>query len=170
MSSGTNTKDTLKRILSFLAGALLTFAVMSFTVVAKEKAQNEELTTALDASRFQAGRLLSAAKAQLEAREYEKARSSLATLFDKYPGSTESAVGKTLLAEVAEADQTANERWAMAMPVVRQKWTADRVAAIRAESEASRIQMENGLSDKVAQEWENTEAAIRKEWEATVQP
>jgi len=169
MSNTDGRKDFVKRIFSFLAGALLTFAVMSFTVVAKEKAQNADLTAALDASRYQAGRLLSDARAQLANREYEGARTSLGTLFEKYPGSTESAAGKVLFAEVAEANKAADAKWAKVLPDIKQKWTADRVAAIRGESEAARLQMEKGLSDKLAQEWENAKDAVRKDWEAASQ-
>lgn len=166
MSNGENTKVIVKRIATFLAGALLTFAVMSFTVVAKEKKQNEELTAALDASRYESGRLLSDAKAQLEGRDYERARTSLDTLFDRYPGSSESAEGKLLLVEIDAANAAADAKWAKASPALKQKWTEDRVAALRAESEAARAMMEDGLNDKIAQEWENSKDAVREEWEA----
>lgn len=166
MSNGDDKMIMLKRIATFLAGALLTFAVMNFTVVAKEKAQNEALTAELDASRYQAGRLLSDAKAQLESGEYERARSSLALLMDKHPGSAESSAGKKLLAEISDANTASDAKWAAALQGLKLKWTAERVAAIRAESEAARVLMENGLGDKIALEWETTKDAVRKEWEA----
>ncbi|MDY7028311.1 MAG: hypothetical protein SVR04_08450, partial [Spirochaetota bacterium] len=55
------------RIGLFVAGGLLVFAVMSFTVVNNAKKANVELTQTLDASRYEAGRLLADAKAQFEA-------------------------------------------------------------------------------------------------------
>lgn len=166
MSNGDDKMIVLKRIATFLAGALLTFAVMNFTVVAKEKARNEALTAELDASRYEAGRLLSDAQAQLESGEYERARTSLAALLDKHPGSAESSEGRKLLVEITDANAASDAKWAAALQGLKLKWTAERVAAIRAESEAARVQMENGMKDKIALEWENSKDAVRKEWEA----
>lgn len=165
MSDSNEKMVILKRIATFLAGALLMFAVMSFTVVANVKTRNEALAAELDASRYQAGRLLNDAKAQLESGEYEQARTSLAVLFEKHPGSEESSAGKMLLTEIADANAASDIRWAAAMQGLKAKWTEARIAAIRAESEAARVQMEKGLADKMAQEWENAKGTVRKEWE-----
>lgn len=158
-------KNIVNRVIAFLAGALVVFAVMNFTVVDSSKKQNAELTAALDASQFQAGRLVSEARAQLEDRDYEKARSSLALLFDKHPGSAESVDGKTLLAAIDMAEKTADAKWAAAEPAIKQKWVADRMAELRSESEAARVQMEKEIADKVTNEWDRSQVSIRREWE-----
>lgn len=43
----------IDRALAFLAGGRLVFAVMSFTVVNNINTENEELSEALDTSRFE---------------------------------------------------------------------------------------------------------------------
>lgn len=61
---------TLNRIVSFLAGGLLIFTIMSFSVVNKLKTQNTELAKALDTSIYEAGRLLADAKALFTAGDF----------------------------------------------------------------------------------------------------
>lgn len=87
----------LNRMVSFLVGGLLVFAVMSFTVVSSANAENEELAAALDTSRFEAERLLEDAKAQLSNRDYAEAEASLTALFANQPGSDEATEGRALL-------------------------------------------------------------------------
>ena len=76
----------IRCIISFLVGGLLVFAIMSLSVVNNLKAENAELTEALDTSRYEAGRLLEDAKAQLESGDYSEAKSTFKTLFEYYLG------------------------------------------------------------------------------------
>lgn len=166
MSNSDNVKIIVNRIVSFLAGALVMFAVMNITVVEQAKKKNVALAAELDASKYEAGRLLDQAKALLEANNYEQATASLTDLFDKHPGSAESVEGKALLALVEDSKEEADAKWSAAMPEVKQTWEADRMETLRAESETARIQMEKELSEKVAKEWEYSKENIRREWEA----
>ncbi len=71
-------KDNLlvNRIIALLVGGLLVFLVMTLTVVQTGKDDNAEMAIALDASRYEAGRLLDDAKAQLESKDYTAAKAS----------------------------------------------------------------------------------------------
>ena len=158
----------LNRVVSFLAGGLLVFAVMSFTVVDSAKKKNTELTAMLDASRYEAGRLFADAKAQLGSREYAKAKESLTMLFQKQPGSAESIDGKKLLAVVETAEKAADAKWAAAVVGMQKKWSADRAVELRAESEKTRTQMEKDMEDKIGREWETAMKKIKEEWLKTV--
>jgi hypothetical protein len=112
-----NQKNVLvNRIVSFLVGGVLVFAVMSFTVVRNARSENVGLTSALDSSRYEAGRLLADAEAELDAREYEAARASLEALFANQPGSEESVQGRLLLVTVNDRERNADARWEDALP------------------------------------------------------
>jgi hypothetical protein len=165
----TNEKRKLivNRIMSFLAGGLLVFAVMSFTVVNTAKSQNTKLTKQLDTSRYEAGRLLADAKMQLEAKDYTKAKESLATLFQNQPGSPETVEGQKLLVTVTKAQTDANAKWNAAMPGVRDKWTSAMAAEMLAKSDETRAQLEKGMNETITQEWEKAKAKVREDWEAS---
>jgi len=156
----------VNRVISFAAGALLMFVVMNFSVVNTAKKKNVELTAALDASRFEAGRLLGDAAAQLNARDYDKSRESLAILFERYPGSVESVDGKALLAKVESSNLEADTKWANVLSSVKQKWMDERIAVLRSESETARALMEKDMNEKITKEWDSSLDQKRKEWEA----
>ncbi len=157
----------VNRVISFAAGALLMFVVLNFSVVSTAKKKNVELTAALDASKFEAGRLLNDATALLEARDYDKSRESLAILFERYPGSAESVDGKTLLAKVEASNLAADTKWANVLSSVKQKWMDERIAVLRSESETARALMEKDMNEKITKEWDSSLDQNRKEWEAT---
>jgi len=162
-------KETFKlyagRIGFFLAGGLLVFAVMSFTVVNTAHRQNEQLTKTLDTSRYEAGRLLADAKAQYENRDYIEAKESLTTLFSNQPGSQEAIEGKDLIAAVENAEKAANAKWEAAMPGIKQEWSATLAAEIRAKADAERAKLEAGMDDTINKEWEKAKDKIRDNWE-----
>jgi hypothetical protein len=160
-----NLRLNVNRVVSFLAGGLLVFAVMSFTVVNTANNQNTELTKTLDTSRYEAGRLLADAKAQLASRDYAKARSSLATLFEKQSGSTETVEGRKLLPTIETAEKAANAKWEAAMAGIQKKWTGDMAVELRAKSDKARAQLEKDLNDTINQEWEKAKAKVREDWE-----
>ena len=60
----------VNRVVSFLIGGLLVYAVLSLTVVTKIKDQNAQLAKELDDSRYEAGRLLAAAKEHFSNRDF----------------------------------------------------------------------------------------------------
>lgn len=155
----------LNRVISFLVGGLLVFTLMSVTVVSNIKKQNTELAATLDTSRYEAGRLLADAKAQLESREYAKARESLSALLANQPGSAEAEEGRTMLAVITAAEDKANAKWDKASAAIQKKWANARAAEIRAESDKARAELEAGLAEKISQEWEKAKDQIRADWE-----
>jgi hypothetical protein len=165
MTKEENRKLIINRVVSFLAGGLLVFAVMSFTVVSSANKMNEELSRSLDTSQFEAGRLLADAKAQLESKNYEEAKTSLNKLFVNQPGSAEAVEGKTLLVTVEAAEKASDMKWEAAMPGIQKKWTGEMVAELRAESDKKRAELEKDMTDTTSQAWEKAKDKVRDEWE-----
>ena len=161
-----NEKRTLiiNRVVSFVAGALLVFAVMSFTVVRSANAENAELSQALDTSRFEAGRLLEDAKAQLSSGDYKEAEASLTALFANQPGSPEATEGKALLAMVEQEAAEADQRWEAALPSIREEWTEAMAAELRAEFEEDRAKFESDLEATINTAWEKARSDVRATW------
>jgi hypothetical protein len=155
----------LNRIVSFLAGGLLVFAVLSFTVIGSAKKQITDLTSALDASQYEAGRLLAEAKNYLAEDNFAAAMSALNVLFEKQPGSAETVEGRKLALTIETAEKAANAKWEAAMPGIRKQWASDLASQLRAKMEATRVQLEKDMNDTINQEWENSIASIRKAWE-----
>jgi hypothetical protein len=155
----------MNRVISFLVGGLLVFALMSFTVVSSMKKQNTELAATLDASRYEAGRLLADAKAQLESRDFAKARESLSALLSNQPGSPEAEEGRAMLAVITTAEDKANAKWDKASAAIQKKWASARAAELRAESDKERAELEAGLAEKISQEWEKAKDEVRADWE-----
>ncbi|HUX13866.1 MAG TPA: hypothetical protein VMW87_12620 [Spirochaetia bacterium] len=166
MSDNEKRRLTLNRIVSFLAGGLLVFAVMSVTVVKNVRSQNAELTTALDTSRYEAGRLLADANAQLASRDFVKARASLTSLFENQPGSPEAAQGTLLLVTVDSAEKAADAKWAAAAAGVQAKWSSSVSADILAKSDAERAQIEKDMKETLTQQWAKEKDKVRADWEA----
>jgi predicted negative regulator of RcsB-dependent stress response len=154
----------VKYVLFFLVGGLLVYAVMSFTVVSTLKAENEELTEALDTSIYEAGRLLEAAKAQLESGNYSKAKSTLNTLFENQPGSEEAAEGRKLLVTVEDEEMAADKRWEAALPEIREEWFNNMAERLLTESDDEREELEKNMNKVISEEWEKAKSKIRKEW------
>ena len=160
------TKININRILAFLAGGLLVFAVMSVTVVNRARKDNEALSAQLDVSRFEAGRLLSDAQAQFAARDYTSAITSLNRLVENQPGSPEAVTGRALLIEIRDAVSDADARWEEALPGIREAWSTEMAARLLAESDAARVALEAGMDATVREAWERAAAGIRRDWEA----
>ena len=159
-----NEKRTLiiNRVVSFIAGGLLVFAVMSFTVVSSANAENEKLSEALDDSRFEAGRLLEDAKAQLSSGEYLEAEASLNALFANQPGSPEATEGRALLAQVEQQAAAAEEQWEEALPSIREEWS-------RALADELRAEFDEELETTIERAWDRAREDIRAEWNAEQQ-
>jgi predicted Zn-dependent protease len=165
MAQTQKTRMNLNRVLAFIAGGLLVFGVMSLTVVSNVRTENEELTDALDTSRYEAGRLLADAQAQYDARDYQEAVSSLESLIENQPGSPEAVEGRDLLATIETARAEADARWNAAMPALREAWLAETAVTLRAEWDADRARLEASIQDSIEEAWEETEPEIRTDWE-----
>lgn len=165
MALSEKTKLNVNRVLAFLAGGLLVFAVLSVTVLSNVRTDNAELTDALDTSRYEAGRLLSDARAQLAAGDYKKAALSLESLVENQPGSPEAVEGRDLLVTIETARAEADARWAAAMPALRDAWSAEKAATLHAEADAARAKLDASMEETIDQAWERAETTIRSEWE-----
>lgn len=160
-----NTRLIVNRVVSFLVGGLFVFAVMSFTVVSTANKTNAELTRTLDTSRYEAGRLLSDAKAQFAARDYAKAKSSVASLLMNQPGSAEAKEAQILLPAIESAAKAVEVKWEAEVASVRQKWADSMAAEIREKSDKARTQLEKDMKDTIDREWERAKDNVRAEWE-----
>ena len=162
-----NFKENLlvNRIIALLVGGLLVFLIMTLTVVQTAKNENAEMIIALDASRYDAGRLLDNAKAQLENKDYSASRDTLEELFINQPGSPETVEGKTLLISVNTAEAEATARWEAALPQIKKDWSDAMTAELRAESDKERADMETNLEKTLDQAWKKAESKIRTTWE-----
>lgn len=163
----TSLKDNLlvNRIIAVLIGGLLVFAIMSLTVVKTEKNENAQLAIALDESRYEAGRLLSDAKAQLTNQNYTASKASLEELLVNQPGSTEAIEGKVLLASIKTAESDATAKWEAALPQVKEDWSKAMTELLRANSAKEQAKMEEGLEKTVNQAWDKEKSKIQATWE-----
>jgi len=156
----------LNRIGFLLAGALVTFAVLSITVISSANAEIASLTSALDTSQYEAGRLLSDGLAQYEAGDYAKAQETLGLLLTKQPGSVEAAEGKILITEVMNAASAANARWEAALPEIRAEWIVNKSVELRKDADAVRLQAENDVDENARFAWNNAIEDVHSEWES----
>jgi hypothetical protein len=164
MFDSEKTKTAVGRFIAFVIGGLLVLLVMNMTVVSGAKQQVAQLTKELDESKFEASRLLADARAQFASREFDKAKQTLAVLLEKRPGSNEAADGKRLLNDTEAAVARDNARWEAAVAGIKERWARDMTVQLRGESEKVRLDMEKGLADTLAKEWEKTKDRVRQEW------
>ena len=165
-----NLKENLlvNRIIALLVGGLLVFGIMSLTVVQTGKKQLTAMAVELDTSRYEAGRLLDDATAQLNNKDYDKSKESLEKLFTNQPGSPEAIEGKALLISVETAQSSAEARWNAALPRIKKEWSEAMAAELRAESDKKRADMEAGLEKTIAQAWDKAESNVRADWEKEI--
>ena len=96
MIENQTTRVWVNRVLAFLLGALVIYAVMSLSIVKNVKEENEAMKKEL----YDPGRLLTNAEGFFENGNYSEAIKTLNTLFEKHPGAGEMVEGKQLYAEV----------------------------------------------------------------------
>ena len=99
MIQNEKTRIWLNRIFAFVVGGLLLFLIMNYSVA-------EKLRKELDESKYAASRLLNDAKANIENKNYARAKASLNTLTEKHPGSNEAAEGTKLFEQIETAIKT----------------------------------------------------------------
>lgn len=155
----------LNRIVALLIGGLLVFAIMSLTVVKTEKNANAQLAIELDESRYEAGRLLADAKAQLENKDYTGSKATLEELFAYQPGSAEATEGKALFTSIETAQAVATAKWEAALPQVKEDWSEAMAAELRAQSVKERAEMEADLEKTIDQAWNKAKSDVRSIWE-----
>jgi len=161
MIENQTTRVWVNRVLAFLLGALLIYAVMSLSIVKNIKEENEALKTEL----YEPSRLLTNAKGFWENGNYGEAKKTLDTLFEKHPGSSEMVEAKQLYAEI-EAEQNAlDKKWEAAVGAIREEWATEMAAQLRAEFEEDREKLEKNMDDVLNTEWDKMKDKIREEWE-----
>ena len=161
MIENQTTRVWVNRVLAFLLGAVLIYAVMSLSIVKNVKGENEALKTEL----YDASRLLTNAKGFFENGNYGEAKKTLDTLFEKHPGASEMVEGKQLYAEI-EAEQNAlDKKWEAAVGAIREEWATKMAAQLRAEFEKDREKLEKNMDDVLNTEWDKMKDKIREEWE-----
>ena len=161
MIENQTTRVWVNRVLAFLLGALLIYAVISLSVVKNVKAENEELKKEL----YEPGKLLTSAKELFGNRNYGEAKKTLDNLFENHPGASEMAEGKQLYAEL-EAEQNAlDKKWEAAVGAIREEWATTMATQLRAEFEKDRETLETNMNDVLNTEWDKMKDRIRDEWE-----
>ena len=160
-------KDNLlvNRIIALLVGGLIVFLIMTLAVVQPGKKDNAEMSKALDTSRYEAGRLLADAEAQLESKDFNASKESLEKLFLYQPGSPEAVEGKTLLTSVETAQAEATARWEAALPQIKEEWSQAMAAELRAKSDKERATLESNLDETITKAWDKAKAKIQSTWE-----
>ena len=88
----------INRIFALVIGGGLVFLIMNASVVKNIKMQHEQLKEDF----YGASRLLDNAKAFFENKDYDNAKETLDTLFEKHPASDETTEGKRLYIAIEE--------------------------------------------------------------------
>lgn len=160
-----NTRVWVNRIVALLAGALIIFAIMSFTTITPLKDENATLTSQLDEIRNGAVRLLGEATVQFQNKSYDSAKKTLDVLFSEQPTSPEAVEGKKLYAEIEDTVRELNRAWDAASADIRTTWEEMRTAQLRAKLEEDRLLLETNLENTLNTEWEKNKQQIRRDWE-----
>lgn len=165
MIKNEKTRVWVNRIFAFVVGGLLLFLIMNFAVAGK-------LRKELDESKYEAGRLLNDAKANIENKKYDRAKESLNMLTEKHPGSNEAVEGNKLYNVIETAVQTEQKmqaeldsKWGEAEGGVRKEWETKTAAEMRDKIAKERDQLEKDMNKILAEEWEKNKDKIREEWE-----
>jgi hypothetical protein len=167
-----NVRIWVNRVFAFLFGGFLLFLIMNFGLVSHFKSLNEELKKELDECKYEANRLLNDAKAYFENKDYDKAKETLNTLFEKHPGSNETAEGKKVYIELEDTvkkeqkeQEELDKKWEAAVGGVREEWAKKMATQLREELVAEREKLEKDMDGILDREWEKMKAEIREEWE-----
>jgi len=155
----------INRFLSFVAGGLIVFVIMSLAVVSPVKSDKEELAKELDEVQYGAARLLAEAKALAESESYDRALGTLDTLFEKQPGSSEMVEGRKLYAEIEVAVQAREQKWEDAVGPIRAAWEKAMAAELLAKAEQEKQLVETNMAETLIREWGKVEDQIRQDWE-----
>jgi hypothetical protein len=104
-------KIWVNRLLAFVAGGLLVFAIISLAVVTPVRNEKAALAKQLDEVQNGAARLLSEAKGLAESKSYDNALKTLNTLFEKQPGSSEVVEGRKLYTAIEISVKAKEQKW-----------------------------------------------------------
>ncbi len=148
----------VNRIVSLIIAGGIMFLIMNFSVA-------EKLRKELDECKYEANLLLNDAKAYFDNKDYDKAKETLNTLFEKRPGSNETAEGKKVYTEIEDTvkkeqkkQEELDKKWEATVGGIREEWAKTMAAQLRE-------QLEKDMNDVLNKEWENVKDKIREEWE-----
>jgi len=165
MIQNETTRVWVNRILSFIIGGLLLFLIMNFSVA-------DKLRKELDESKYEAGRLLSDAKAKFENKRFDSAKASLNELTERHPGSNEAVEGSKLYTLIETTVQTERKmqaemdvKWEEAAGEIRKEWEVKTAAEMRDKIVKESAQLEKDMNKILSEEWEKNKDKIREAWE-----
>jgi len=158
MSEDKKSKMWINRIVSLIIAGGLMFLVMNFTVAGK-------LRKELDSVKYEPTSLLNDARAYYENENYNRAKETLNTLFEKRPGSNEAVEGKELYTQMETAQKELDARWEAAVGGIREEWAIAMAAELREEYMKEGEQLEKNMGTLLDSEWEKVKDTIREEWE-----
>ncbi len=168
MIQNETTRVWVNRIFSFIVGGFLLFLIMNFAVA-------DQLRKELDEIKYEAGRLLSDAKANIENKRYDNAKESLKVLTEKHPGSDEAVEVNKLYAVIEAAVQSDQKtqadldlKWEEAAGGVRNEWESKTATEMRDKIVKESDQLEKDMNKILSEEWEKNKDKIREEWEKTL--
>ncbi len=155
----------VNRVLAFVAGGLIVFAIMSLAVVAPVRSEKEALAKQLDEVQNGAARLLAEAKVLADSKSYDSALKTLDTLFEKQPGSSQMVEGRKLYADIEIAVQAKQQKWDAAVGPIRTAWEKATATELLTKAEQDKQLVETGMAETLIREWDKVKDQIRKDWE-----
>jgi len=162
MIKNEKTRIWVNRIVSLVIAGGLMFLVMNFVVADKIRKE-------LDECKYEATGLLNEAKAYYENEDYDRAKETLNTLFEKRPGSNEAVEGKKLYTEMETAQKELDTKWEAAVGGIREEWAKTMVVQLREQLKEKAVtekeELERDMNDILDKEWEKVKDTIREEWE-----
>jgi len=162
MSEDKKSKMWINRIVAMIIAGGLMFLVMNFTVAGK-------LRKELDSIKYEPTTLLNDARAYYENEDYDRAKETLNTLFEKRPGSDEAVEGKELYTQMETAQKELDARWEAAVGGIREEWVKAMVIQLREQLNEKAVtekeELERDMNDILDKEWEKVKDTIREEWE-----
>jgi len=162
MIKNEKTRIWVNRIVSLVIAGGLMFLVMNFVVADKIRKE-------LDECKYEATGLLNEAKAYYENEDYDRAKETLNTLFEKRPGSNEAVEGKKLYTEMETAQKELDTKWEAAVGGIREQWAKTMVVQLREQLKEKAVtekeELERDMNDILDKEWEKVKDTIREEWE-----
>jgi hypothetical protein len=158
MSKNEKSKIWVNRIVSLIIAGGLMFLVMNYSVAGK-------LRKELDSYKYEATGLLNDAKAYFENKDYDRAKRTLDTLFEKRPSSNEAIEGKKLYNQMETAQKELDIKWEAAVGGIREEWAIAMAAQLREDFRKEGEQLEKNMDNLLNKEWEKMKDTIREEWE-----
>ncbi|MHA2061648.1 MAG: hypothetical protein ACW963_05080 [Candidatus Sifarchaeia archaeon] len=158
MNKNEKAKIWVNRIVSLVIAGGLMFLVMNYSVA-------EKLRKELDSIKYEATGLLNDAKAYYENEDYDRAKETLNTLFEKRPSSDEAVEGKKLYTQMETTQKELDTKWEAAVGGIREEWAIAMAAQLREEFRKEGEQFEKNMDNLLDTEWEKMKDEIREEWE-----